>query len=227
VARGIAVLINRPLNAIVGGRMLRLANFVAEGTSIDLEAQLKTVGNLEAEWRRRLAPEIRTTRGSLSPDDFFRWTDQLQALPRQLENLDQWDHIEGQMILPQVASLIKVLDQSLDGELARLWQSWRDRYVDELTKLLGEFRRQAATRSQKQSTAIAAAIDPLLPAERRGESLSRKALWVLASTPGVSSVLNGMRRPSYVEDSLGILAWPPLPYPLPVYEAVQGLRLPR
>jgi aryl-alcohol dehydrogenase-like predicted oxidoreductase len=54
-------------------------------------------------------------------------------------------------------------------------------------------------------------LDPLLPAERRGESLSRKALWVAASVPGVSAVLNGMRTPAYVDDALGVLAWPPLP----------------
>jgi len=63
----------------------------------------------------------------------------------------------------------------------------------------------------------------LLPAE----SLSRKALWILASTPGVSCVLNGMRRPTYVDDSLGILAWPPLDEVIPIYQAVQTLRLSR
>ena len=75
--------------------------------------------------------------------------------------------------------------------------------------------------------AVSAAIDPLLPAERRAEGLSRKALWVLASTPGVSCVLNGMRTPAYVDDSLGILAWPPFPDVIPIYQAVQALRLSR
>jgi aryl-alcohol dehydrogenase-like predicted oxidoreductase len=46
-----------------------------------------------------------------------------------------------------------------------------------------------------------------LPEARRTESLSRKALWVLASTPGVTAVLNGMRSPEYVGDSMGILQW--------------------
>ena len=61
----------------------------------------------------------------------------------------------------------------------------------------------------------------MLPAARREESLSRKALWVVASTPGVSCVLNGLRIPTYVDDALGILSWPPLPDPLAVYEAVR------
>jgi aryl-alcohol dehydrogenase-like predicted oxidoreductase len=74
---------------------------------------------------------------------------------------------------------------------------------------------------------VAAAIDPLLPMERSGETLSRKALWVVASTPGVGSVLNGMRTPAYVDDTLGILRWPPLASALPVYEVIRGLQLPR
>ncbi|MFQ5827781.1 MAG: aldo/keto reductase [Candidatus Methylomirabilia bacterium] len=92
---------------------------------------------------------------------------------------------------------------------------------------LVEFRRQAAQKSQARSRAVAAAIDPLLPSERRGETLSRKALWVLASTPGVSAVLNGMRTPAYVDDALGILRWPPLASVLPIYQAIRGLELPR
>ncbi len=74
---------------------------------------------------------------------------------------------------------------------------------------------------------MAEAVDPWLPAERRRESLSRKALWVLASTPGVSVVLTGMRRDAYVVDAVGILRWPPLPEPRRVYEAVRRLTPPR
>ncbi|MEK7268434.1 MAG: hypothetical protein AAB093_03435, partial [Nitrospirota bacterium] len=63
--------------------------------------------------------------------------------------------------------------------------------------------------------------DPLLPESRRNESLSRKALWVLAGTPGVTSVLNGMRTPAYVDNSLGILSWEPIPDVRRVYEAIK------
>ncbi len=227
VEAGIGVLVNRPLNAIMGNRMLRLATFSVEGEPVDLDAQLKTVADLETEWRRQLAPGIKTSAGSLSPNDFFRWADQLQGLPRQLESVEQWQHIEGQMILPQITYLLSALDKNLEGDLEPVWQSWRGRYVDELGKLLAEFRRQASSKSQQQSMAVSAVIDPLLPAERRPESLSRKALSVLASTPGVSCVLNGMRTSAYVDDSLGILSWPPLGEVVPIYQAVQGLRLPR
>jgi len=54
-------------------------------------------------------------------------------------------------------------------------------------------------------------LDPALPPNMRGESLSRKALHAVASVPGVTCVLNGMRHPHYAEDSLGILRWDRLP----------------
>jgi len=224
---GVSVLVNRPLNAIVGNRMVRLASVVVEGEAIDIDAQLEVVADLEAQWRRQLAPNIRTAPGSLAADDFFRWAEQLQGLSHQLESLEHWEHVEGQIVTPQVTRLLITLDSNLADELQPAWQSWRARYVNELGTLLAEFRRQAASKSQRQSAAVAAAIDPLLPAERRGESLSRKALWVLASTPGVRCVLNGMRMPAYVDDSLGVLPWAPLEDVIPIYQAVQQVRLPR
>jgi hypothetical protein len=225
VEAGVGVLVNRPLNAIVGRGMLRLADTDGGGKAIDLDAQLKTVADLESEWRRQLAPHIQASSESISPADFFRWSDELRDLPGQLQSLDHWQQIEGQMIAPQLKYLLSALDQHLEGEPLALWQSWRPRYLGELQKLMAEFRRRGASKSRRQSDAVSAAIDPLLPAERRRESLSRKALWVLASTPGVSCILNGMRTPRYVKDSLGILAWSPLAQVLPIYQAVQGLSL--
>ena len=73
---------------------------------------------------------------------------------------------------------------------------------------------------------MAAALAPLLPTPQQAESLSRLALWTVAHTPGVSAVLCGMRKPAYVEDALGILAWGPFPRALAAYAAVAKLALP-
>ena len=73
---------------------------------------------------------------------------------------------------------------------------------------------------------MARALDAVLPPNRRAESLSRKALWVLASTPGVSSVLNGMRTSAYVDDSLAVLHWSALEPVRPVYEIAKTIAFP-
>ena len=117
------------------------------------------------------------------------------------------------------------LDRQLDDETASRWATWRDRYTQELDRLLRAIGRQAAEKSQARSAAVAAAIDPELPAERRGESLSQKALWALASTSGVTCVLVGMRTPEYVDDALAVLAWPPLEGAESLYRAVERVAL--
>ena len=78
-----------------------------------------------------------------------------------------------------------------------------------------------------QSPDVHARIDPFLPPAYRAESLSRKALAVLANTKGVTCVLNGMRRRSYVDDSLGVLRSPPFDVDSHLYEAFANSAAPR
>jgi aryl-alcohol dehydrogenase-like predicted oxidoreductase len=125
----------------------------------------------------------------------------------QIQGLEHWEQIEQQMIAPHVNQVVQALSRHLTGTAAEQWEAWRDRYVPQLLTLLGGLRREATERSRAKTASVSAALDPLLPEARRTESLSRKALWVLASTPGVTAVLNGMRSPVYVGDSIGILQW--------------------
>jgi uncharacterized protein YyaL (SSP411 family)/aryl-alcohol dehydrogenase-like predicted oxidoreductase len=224
---GIGVLVNRPLNAFSGNRMLRLADFQLEDGNEDAmpEPALERVAALEAEFRAQIASHLQAPQGATPPADWFRWADQLRTLPGRLQGLDHWRQIEEQMIAPMVGQIVQMLDQRLAGSLGQAWQSWRDRYLPELDSLLQIFRIRAARQSQAASDAVASAVNPYLPLARQGESLSRKALWVLASTPGVSCVLLGMRHRDYVEDGMGILAWPPLPDVRPIYEAVRQVRI--
>jgi hypothetical protein len=99
--------------------------------------------------------------------------------------------------------------------------------VPELLTLLRGLRREATERSRRRTAAVATAVDSVLPQVRRSESLSRKALWVLTGTPGVTSVLNGMRTPAYVEDSAGVLHWPLLESARSAYEVAKTIAFPK
>ena len=148
----------------------------------------------------------RVVKGCLPPIS-FTWAVELTRVRPQLQGLEHWEQIEHQMIAPHVNQVMQALSRQLTGTAAEQWEAWRDRYIPQLLTLLRGLRREATERSRARTASVSAAIDPLLPESRRKESLSRKALWVLASTPGVTSVLNGMRSPAYVEDSIGILQW--------------------
>jgi aryl-alcohol dehydrogenase-like predicted oxidoreductase len=123
------------------------------------------------------------------------------------------------MIAPQINHVLQLLARQLSGDGAEQWERWRQRYIPELLTLLRGFRREATLKSRVQTERVARTIDPLLQISRRTASLSQKMLWLLTSTPGVTCVLNGMRTPKYVEDSLAILRWEPIRDTQPIYEA--------
>jgi len=147
----------------------------------------------------------------------FELVEQISGLPDEVEDFVQWRQIEQQYVIPRINHVVGALARGLPGEARERWGAWWDQYLPALQALLAEIGRTVAQRGRSRTASIATVIDPLLPEERRSEPLSRKAIWVLASTPGVSAVLVGMRRTEYVRDVLPVLDWPPHPDPLAVY----------
>jgi uncharacterized protein len=221
----VAVLVNRPLNAMPGkgNAMIRLADLPLDAQEVVFDPQRDTIAKLEEEYRSAFVPHIQASGQGMQPQDYFKWADELTRIRPLIQNLEHWEQIEYQMIAPHINQVLRALTQHFKGDLADTWQRWRDRYLPELLRLLRELRREATIKSREKTAIIAKAIDPLLPEAHRTESLSRKALWVLVSTPGVTCVLNGMRTPAYVEDSLAVLGWTPLTEVRTVYETVKRL----
>jgi hypothetical protein len=201
----IAVLVNRPLNALWSqNRMLRLADLPLEGDYVDIDRQLNTVHDLEQDYRNSIAKGIEQAGSGADPVGFFDWSSELQRLRAEIQGFEHWEQLEHHLIAPQINRALQQLSRQLTGDSAEQWKRWRERYIPELLTLLRT-------------------IDPLLPPSRRTASLSQKMLWLLASTPGVTCVLNGMRTLNYVEDSLAILSWEPITDTRPIYEKAMAL----
>jgi uncharacterized protein YyaL (SSP411 family)/aryl-alcohol dehydrogenase-like predicted oxidoreductase len=209
-AEHVAVLANRPLNAMTGDSLLRLAMPEVPEEAPSLDDALAEVASAEAEYRREIAAHLEGAEGSVPPEQFFRWGDDLRGVAGHVNGLEHWDALEQQRILPRLTQALEVLDRTLSGPLVETWRAWRAGYVPLLRGALLAMRARAAAKSRDRARGIERALDPLLPPERRGESLARKALWVVASLPGVSCVLLGARAPAYVADAAAVLAWPPL-----------------
>ncbi|ODT44392.1 MAG: hypothetical protein ABS70_05655, partial [Nitrospira sp. SCN 59-13] len=220
----IAVLVNRPLNAmpVQRGGVIRLADVSVPAPEVEFEAQRKNVATLEEEYRSSLAPAVAHSGQGMLPADFFRWADELARIRGQVQGLEHWEQIEQQMIAPHVNQVLRALAEAFTGTVAEQWESWRDRYVPQLLALLKTLHREASEKSRLRSDELHHTMNPLLPEQRRTATLSQKALWVLASTPGVTCVLNGMRTPAYVEDALTVLRWPPLSEWRSVYDRCLG-----
>jgi hypothetical protein len=206
---GVAVLVNRPLNAMTAphGGVLRLADLPLEEAHVDIARQFNAVESLEKEYRESVAPAIQHAEQGMTPAEFFNWTHELRRVRPEIQGLEHWEQIEHHMIAPQVNQALQTLSRHLSGAEAEQWEAWRDRYIPELLTLLRGLRCEATERSRVRTASVAAVIDPLLPTPRRADSLSQKALWILASTPGVTCVLNGMRTLHYVDDALAVLRW--------------------
>ena len=168
-----------------------LADFPIDGDPVDFDQQCQVVSALEEEYRKALAPTLQHSGQGMAPADYFTWADELTRVRPQIQGLEHWEQIEHQMIAPHVNQVIQAISRHVTGTAAEQWEAWRDRYVPQLLTLLGGLRREAAERSRAKTASVSAILDPLLPEARRKESLSRKALWVLASTPVVTAVLNG------------------------------------
>lgn len=89
---------------------------------------------------------------------------------------------------------------------------WREEFLQVFHRVLLEIRRRSATISRGRNAVLHAKLP-----DHNGATLSQKALWTLLSTPGVTSVLLGMRRHPYVEDALPVMSWAPMEDPLAVY----------
>ena len=223
----IAILVNRPLNAMPGkgNAMVRLADLPLEAQEVLFEPQRATIATLEEEYRTAFVPHIHASGQGMPPQDYFKWADELTRIRPRIQNVEHWEQIESQMIAPHLNQVLRALTQHFTGDLADRWQHWRDRYLPDLLRLLRELRREATIKSREKTGAVTRTIDPLLPDAHRTDTLSRKALWVLVSTPGVTCVLNGMRTPAYVDDSLAVLSWAPLRDVRAIYESVKRLPL--
>jgi|CXWL01.1.fsa_nt_gi uncharacterized protein YyaL (SSP411 family)/aryl-alcohol dehydrogenase-like predicted oxidoreductase len=226
-ANGVAVLLNRPLNAMPGARggMIRLASLPLEPVIENFEAQRKAIENLEEEYRQTLAPHIAQQGQGLAPSEYFRWAEELGQIPDRILNLEHWEQIENKMIAPHLNQILRVVTNQIASDYSHQWDDWRNRYLPPFLTLLKILRRDATVKSRQITGQIDELVNHFIPEGRKQESLSRKALWILASTHGVTAVLNGMRTPAYVDDSMEILRWAPLPVVKPLYEQLHVLPL--
>jgi aryl-alcohol dehydrogenase-like predicted oxidoreductase len=208
-ARGLAVLLNRPLNAMGDGRLIRLADPPAPNDALPLSEAIARVRDLEAEFGKTIAPALGVPPESRTrPEDFFRWADALGNLAAELRSFEDWRDVERHQIAPRLMQTVAALDRAITGPLEARWQNWQERYLAAMEGLFRAIGRRAGDRSRARARVVSRAVDPLLPPERQSLSLSQKAILTLASVEGVTTVLVGMREKPYVADALAVMRIP-------------------
>jgi hypothetical protein len=206
----LGVLVNRPLNALNDGQLTRLAGFppLRANWSAALAAALARQLAQEQDFATRFRPAVaaRLPEGAHELDP-FNWAGAFRDLPPALREHDAWMQVLHSTVYPQ----IERNGQAVMGALTEPGQqkdfaAWFRDYaasVEASASLVGEglgrFRAEAGQ-------AVQARLAPLLPHSVRAAPLSQQALLVTRSVPGVTCILNGIRRVEYVDDSMASLA---------------------
>ncbi len=223
---GIGVLVNRPLNAVQGNQMVRLAQY-PYNPEIDyqdaIDKEVETLDETENRLRTTLTDWGILVQLSKSANTTLFY-DLAQKLPRfmpQIQNRDHWEQISQQYLIPLIHTYLGQTIEACPNAHQAEWKVMQTEYVEAINRLLalvsGRFNRMASL----QAEPISKALDQMLEGEERKLTLSQKALNFATSSPGVSVVLNGMKRGEYVADAMGTMSIPA--YSQPVLELTKAM----
>ncbi len=209
-ARDLCVFTNRALNAFVEGAVLRLAEPKAlpgQSELPPLATARSRVAALEAELERTLSPMLRVS-GLLGTEQLFSFGGAAGEAVERAQSLQQFEHLEATVLTPLVRRRLGELDRAFAGPPSGTWQAFRNRYVEALGVWLGAARGAASAKNEKLLSSVedrlrTAGFASLLEVE--STPWSQRAIALVRATPGVTSVLVGMRDIAQVDDALGSL----------------------
>jgi hypothetical protein len=205
----LGMLVNRPLNAYVHEptpKLIRLADPAEIAPSQpEPDGLLRRVEQLEQHWAHKDVAAF--DRANESEADalgsVFRWGTELRRSLSQFDQLSQWRDLRTRIVEPALAQQYTALSAALDAKPQEAFQGWWDEYAPALQAALDAIGAQLSRRHQAVADAIAGKLDHFLPETWRERALSVKAVRTLLTAP-ITSVLVGMRRPSYVYDMLEV-----------------------
>lgn len=197
----LGLLVNRPLNGIVNGKLVRFADyFVDEDVStIEIDDHVQDLVHFEGTLE---SIELDTIIADPKLDEQFRALFNIgQTLAQywtSFRDIEHWKDVMTYSLLPQVETAMEFL---ADKPLSNDQETWFNDYVFQVNRLFklvsNYFKSYAAARSD----AIKHALYEDFP-QFAQPTLSQTSLHALRSVPGVSCVLLGMRQEDYVSDAL-------------------------
>jgi aryl-alcohol dehydrogenase-like predicted oxidoreductase len=199
--KNIGVLINRPLNAIVGKQLIRLADFPEkevppEEDIDDLTHDLKL--QEEEFFHNKFAFLDITTQQRDAIEKLMTLGRNLDGNWRDFQSVEEWQDVSKTVLAPRLQYVFDILRPlaSKDEGLYSTIIQYAETADDIFEHISNFYLNRGYARSQK----IHDALNSLLGPDYAGLSLSQKAILLIRSVPGVSSVLVGMRSEEYVDD---------------------------
>lgn len=200
----LGVLVNRPLNAIKGNKIIRLADFsVKEDRSVpeinqllgDLKKQEETIKTSYVTDLSIEAKDKQTILESMSLASV------LQNTFEKFESANQFIEIKKQFFIPRANYAINEIYKHYDEEEDVI--SKLNYYATTVNIVLDSMESIFARESNSKNRKVHEMLEPYLNGSSNDLSLSQKAVLMINSLPGVTSTLVGMRSQKYVDDIIG------------------------
>jgi aryl-alcohol dehydrogenase-like predicted oxidoreductase len=199
---GLAVLVNRPLNGFLNGRLHRFATAgppfpLVPSPTADALARLRTA---EEEFAQLFAPRLSVENGVAPPEQLIALSGLLTEFEKRGLDLSTFREVWDEVVEPRRTELLSELREVFDRDSAF------GRWADEWDSALLEAASALVARLQPNDEARAAGLSEIVTRtlhESPVGTLSQRTLKGLLDVPGVTCVLVGMRRPEYVRDAVG------------------------
>jgi len=206
----LGVLINRPLNAFTGRRMVRLASMDVRSRMDykEIIQRIKDLAQSETRLWRKILPGMESIPGGLrvriKQQGCFAET--LKHHWRTFGSYERWREAKDGIFLPRIQGVMDFLKAHADknSDLAE-WIPSHERTLDRAFLAVASIYADDAVALEKRILTMLAKADD---AWGKSGTLSQKAIRALVSTAGVSTVLVGMRKEAYVSDVLAELHHP-------------------
>ena len=201
----LGVLINRPLNAIIDNRLIRLAEVqaVRAASTEEISQRLDDLIHSEELLKREILPEF-----SLPPSLQAQVLEQVAlggVLKQQWSSFgsfERWQELRSYYFAPRIRGVVQFLEQQ--ASLTPWIRSHQEILEAAFRAISSVYQEQAAENAAQIKARVSSAEADWAEAM----TLSQMALRALRSTLGITTVLVGMRQESYVDDVIEELGRP-------------------
>jgi hypothetical protein len=200
---GLGVLANRPLNAFAKNRLIRLSDVAKAGQKTPSSEDLKELLKPLREHEQRISSDF----GIPLMSGGSGVAGLIEDLVPRLQSSSVWEQLAGHYVIRPLQSWLREGQDKFATDMR--WQAWVERLIQIVNPLFEEIGRFLLAKEQSTSDSVRAELHRAgyPPGE---ETLSRMAMNVLANLPGLTCILNGMRRREYVNDALGVAQLDPV-----------------
>ena len=221
-ANDIAVLANRPLNAVVGARLVRLAQYSHDEDAGDPLEAFAAVAAAE----RDVVLALRAwdvwgpLRDSVSGASVvFNVGESLKGAFPEIAGRDQWLQVFEQVVAPSVVACTRAAGKLVPGSHLQEWEGLLDVYQRRLHALASTVTSHFNARETDAKAPLWRELVHEIGGQSGEMTLSQIALNSIASLPGVTTALCGMKRDPYVAEGVQLLNAPAFDDPYAAFRA--------